>query len=377
MDLGAFNWQKFTYFLLSFFLIFFLLIEARVILLPLGFAFFIGVLLIPLCHFFERYVKKRMVSVLLAFTALGIIVSGIVLLFSYQVYRVIRNIPHISDRLKGGIARIIDWCSEAFNLSRQESAEWMENQLSGLIDAPVSWLTAGLSSSSQFIVGFVLVIIYTFLILIYRTAFKNFLLIQARPENRDQMRDLIDNITRMTKRYLSGRLIVMLILAVLNSLGLWFIGVDYPILWGCLAAILTIIPFIGTTLGGTLPLLYSIAVSGSIWQPIGVVALYAGIQQLEGNFITPKVVGMNIKLNPLAAIFAMVVGGVIWGVAGLILALPIVAAGKIILEQFDVFKPVALLFDKDIYQDQDKFFTELDEEKYRLSDFLNKEKEEY
>ena len=376
MDLGAFNWQKFTYFLLSVFLIFFLLIEARVILLPLGFAVFTGILLLPICYFFERFVKRRLLSVIITFVALAVFISGVIFLFSFQLYRVISNVPHISDGLKSGIGQIIDWYAKTFNLSRQESAEWLENQFAGLVDAPISYITSGLSSSSQFMVDLVLIGIYTFLFLIYRTSFKNFLLIQAAPENRSQMQEVINNITRITKQYLSGRLIVMLILAVLNSGGLWLLGVDYPILWGSLAAILTIIPFIGTTLGGTLPLLYSIAVSDSIWQPVGVVALYAGIQQLEGNFITPKIVGMNIKLNPLAAIFAMVVGGVIWGIAGLILALPIVAAGKIIMEQFDVLKPVALLLDKDIYQDKEKFFDELDEEKYRFSHFLQKEEEE-
>ena len=124
----------------------------------------------------------------------------------------------------------------------------------------------------------------------------------------------------------------MAILAVLNSIGLLIIGIKYAVFWGVLAALLSIIPYIGTTLGGTLPFLYAVATAGNWWQPLTVVALYAFIQQIEGNIITPKVVGNSVSINPMVALLAIILGGFIWGIAGIILAIPITGVVKILLD---------------------------------------------
>lgn len=134
------------------------------------------------------------------------------------------------------------------------------------------------------------------------------------------------------QKYLYGLLTVMAILAFLNSVGLLIIGIKYAVFWGVLAALLSIIPYIGTTLGGTLPFLYAVATAGNWWQPLAVVALYATIQQLEGNIITPKVVGSSVAINPLVALLAIIVGGFVWGVVGIILAIPIAGVIKILLD---------------------------------------------
>src|SRR5690606_7771915 len=93
-----------------------------------------------------------------------------------------------------------------------------------------------------------------------------------------------------------------------------------------------IIPYIGTTLGGMLPFLYAVATADNWWQPLTVVGMYVIIQQLEGNIITPKVVGSSVSINPLVALLAIIVGGFIWGVSGIILAIPIAGVIKIILD---------------------------------------------
>ena len=113
----------------------------------------------------------------------------------------------------------------------------------------------------------------------------------------------------------------MLILGVLNSFGLWLIGIDYPVFWGFLGAFLAIIPYIGTAIGGLLPFLYALATTSTLWQPMAVIGWFVLVQQIEGNLITPKVLGSSVKVNPFAAIFALFFGGYLWGIPGLILAI--------------------------------------------------------
>src|SRR5690606_221941 len=180
----------------------------------------------------------------------------------------------------------------------------------------------------------------------YKVAFRNFIISQFPKQNREDISEVLTSISKVSQQYFLGRLLGLRILAIRNSLGLWILGIGFPILWGTLAAILTIIPYIGTTLGGTLPFIYAFATEDSLWAPVGVVIMYQIVQQLEGNIITPKIVGGTMKLNPFVSIVAMVAGGLMWGITGLIIALPVIAIIKILFDHTELMKPIGLLLDK-------------------------------
>ena len=95
-------------------------------------------------------------------------------------------------------------------------------------------------------------------------------------------------------------------------------------------------------------------------------ALFLTIQTIEGNIITPKVVGSSIQLNPLAAILALFIGGFIWGVEGLILALPLVAILRIFMIHTDRFRPFGLLMSDDLVEREQEFLTSLDQPHHRF-----------
>jgi predicted PurR-regulated permease PerM len=105
----------------------------------------------------------------------------------------------------------------------------------------------------------------------------------------------------------------MLILGFANSVCLWIIGIDSPFLFGFLAAALSIIPYIGTTIGASIPILYAFMTYESLWVPFSVAALFWGIQMLDNNFLSPKVVGNSLQVNALAAIVSLIIGASIWG----------------------------------------------------------------
>jgi predicted PurR-regulated permease PerM len=166
----------------------------------------------------------------------------------------------------------------------------------------------------------------------------------------------------------------MLVLGVLNSAGLYFIGIKYALVWGFLGALLAVVPYIGTTVGGLLPFMYAVATTSTVWQPTAVVVLYAIVQFVEGNFITPKIVGNSVKINALAAVLSIILGALIWGVPGVILAIPLLAMLRIILDHITSFKPVALLLSDDLYAESAMYLNEYNHPRYRLSSFLMKRK---
>lgn len=168
------------------------------------------------------------------------------------------------------------------------------------------------------------------------------------------------------QKYLYGLLMVIGILAVLNSVGLLIIGIDYAIFWGIMAAFLAVIPYIGTTLGGTLPFLYALATADNWWQPVAVVGMYMVIQQIEGNIITPNVIGNSVSINPLVALLSILLGGFVWGISGIILAIPAIAIVKIVLEHNNRTKPIAFLLSNKLHKPNNSFWDKMDNDEFRM-----------
>ncbi len=160
--------------------------------------------------------------------------------------------------------------------------------------------------------------------------------------------------------------LLIIILGFANSIGLWIIGIDSPFLFGFLAAILSIVPFIGTTIGATIPVLYAFMSSDSLWVPVAVMILFWVIQTIESNFLNPKIVGSSLNVNALVAILSLLIGASVWGVAGMVLFLPFAAMLKVICEEFDQLKPIAMLIGNDISGD--------DNDKHKTSKWTEKMK---
>jgi predicted PurR-regulated permease PerM len=185
--------------------------------------------------------------------------------------------------------------------------------------------------------------------------------------------NMFKKVQKVGQKYLSGMIVLIIILGLANSLGLWIIGVDSPFLFGFLAAAMSIIPYVGTTLGASIPVLYAFMSHDSLWIPFAVAVLFWVIQLIESNFLSPKIVGSSLQINALAAILSLLIGASVWGVAGMILFLPFVAMLKVICEEYEQLKPVALLIGD---QNEDKngkqgksIFNRLEKIRIRMSKF--------
>ena len=134
----------------------------------------------------------------------------------------------------------------------------------------------------------------------------------------------------------------MLIVGVLNSVGFWWIGVDYPIFFGILTGLLLIIPYIGIWMGAALPIILSLATL-SPSHALAVVAWVAAVQFIEANFVTPLVIGSKVSINPMVAMLALLGGELLWGISGLILAIPFTAIIKVIFDHVPAMQPYGFL----------------------------------
>ena len=351
----------------------FLLLTFKGLLFPIFFALFFSFLLMPLEKWIFRRIRSKFASITLSMLLVLGAIASFLFVFGNQLILIISDMSSIQDQLKDGLQRILTFVDE--NIPYVEvpaDPEALNRTMGKLLEAPISFIGSSISNMAVFFLNAILTMIYTVFFLIYKDAFKDFLMIQFGKDKREEIGAILTGTVHLIQRYLSGLVIVIVILAFLNCVGLLLIGVEYAVFWGVLAACLVVIPYIGTTLGGTLPFLYAMA-TGEPWQPWAVVAMYVIIQQLEGNIITPKIVGSSVRLNPLFALFAVVIMGSILGIGGIVLAIPTIAVFKLIAEEIDVLKPIALLMDKDLIKKRGMFFGKYDREDFRLSTFLNQE----
>lgn len=344
------SFKKIFYVIAIIFSCFAILILAKSILIPLAFALLFSFILFPLVKRFERWGINNTFAVSLAMFSVFLIIGGIFFLFSTQIIQLSQDFSNLQDKIANAIADIRLFINENVNHSVNLNKEELINNTKGwLIESSGSILKSTFNNTAAFITGLTLTAIFTFLILLYRNGLVKGFSKFSSAENRDVTINMFKSIQQVGQKYLGGMLIVIIIIGLVNSIGLWFIGVDNPFLFGFLGAILSIIPYIGTVSGALIPMLYAFASYDSLWIVLYIAILFWSVQLITDNFLSPKIIGNQIKINPFAAILTLIIGASIWGVAGMILFLPFTAMFKVVCEQFNELKPIGLLIGERIY----------------------------
>jgi predicted PurR-regulated permease PerM len=154
----------------------------------------------------------------------------------------------------------------------------------------------------------------------------------------------LDKISKVAFQYLWGRAQVMMILGVLFFITFMLFGLPYALLFTLFGAVITIIPYIGPLLSGLLPILFSFLYFDSLNKILFFSGVVIAIQLIESYVLEPLILGKEVKLNPMVIIVAIVMGGLIWGLAGMILFVPIFAIVKIISLNHSGLEPIGFLF---------------------------------
>jgi predicted PurR-regulated permease PerM len=183
--------------------------------------------------------------------------------------------------------------------------------------------------------------------LYYREKFYKFIIMAVPARREEDARVVLRKISFVTPRYIGGVFTVVLILTILNSFGLWIVGVKYAILFGIISALFNFIPYFGTWIGASIPFMFALLTGDTPGLAFGVILLFIIIQFLENNVLTPNITGNYVNLNPLFTIIIIIIGGMVWGIIGMFVVVPVAAMLKIILEHSRTMKPYAYLIGAD------------------------------
>lgn len=337
-------WLKAPVVLLGLILLFIVMSYGKFILMPLAFSAFFAMLLNPLVKMFERWKLGRAFSIILTLLVVIIVFAGILSLISAQFIQFSERIPEVTQKLKTIANDTIQYLENTVGISQQEQSDYLKQGVSNLIDQSGSYVSSIVSTTTNIFTVMTLMPIFIFFMLynqeMYRTFFQKLFASKAGNSRVDK---LLDRVQGVTQNYLVGMLSVIGILAVLNTIGLLLVGLDHAVFFGVFAALLAVIPYIGIIIGALPPLLFSLLLTDSLLTPVFVILVFATVQFLEGNFITPRIVGSKVSINPFVAIVALIIGGQLWGIAGMILFVPLIGILKVIFDQIPEMKPYGYL----------------------------------
>jgi predicted PurR-regulated permease PerM len=229
------------------------------------------------------------------------------------------------------MSHIQQWITHRFKVPVQEQDRYFDSMVS-----KNNMLTAGsIGSLTGPILNAILIPIYTFLILIYRALFLRFLIRVTPEEHYGTLMEIVFEIKSVVRSYILGLLLEMAIVSALTAVGFWIVGVEYFIFLGVLTGILNLIPYIGIIVALVISMLVAMVSSPDFTPVIGVLLVNVAVQFVDNNILMPRVVGSKVSINALASMVAVIVGGHLAGVAGMFLALPVVAIVKVIFDRFE------------------------------------------
>ena len=314
----------------------------KIIIVPLLFSLIFAVMLYPMCKKLEYVGLSKGVA---AFTSvfLTTVFLGVIMYFAYnQVIKFAEQGPQFLAKASELYDKMQAFIADTFGVRRSSQTK-LQTQLASLANNTEVIVSSIVGFLSGFFTDVTLIPLYVFFLLYFRDFFLEFIY-KIIPLSDKEMIDLTMNqIYDVILKWMRGILIVIVIVGLLNSFGLVFLGIEYPFFFGFLASFLALIPYVGILIGSLLPALLALITKDSYWYAIGVIGVFWFIQILEGNLITPYIVGKNVSLNPLIAIFSLLLLGKLWGMAGLVLALPVTAIIKVVFDSVPVMKPYGFL----------------------------------
>jgi predicted PurR-regulated permease PerM len=329
---------KYTYFLAALILTVYAMIMAKTILLPLLFALFFSILLSPICGWLETYKVPRVLSSFAAILVGLVFLTGVGFFFYSQMSAFARDADMFVERLEELIESLDVFLTTWFAYEGEINLDRVVSEIIDFIRENTASLTRGITGAASTITAVFLVPVYLYLILLFRDLLKTFVLKafgKGIRSNEDKVRNIINKVKTLVQRYIAGLLMVIVILAVLNSIMLKLIGVDHAIFFGVFAAMLNVIPFVGPIMGSILPILYSLITMDSLIYPLIILLGFYIIQLFESNLFTPTIVGSQVSMNALATLLLIFTGAQIWGLAGMILFIPLGAIIKVICDEVD------------------------------------------
>jgi len=311
------------------------LLNLKGILVPLAFALMLAILLNPLVNRLQKWKLRRTWAILLGLLLAIVVIGGIAYFLSTQIASFSDQLPMFKKKFFELTRQLQHEVDQRFGLDMRKQNDLI-NQAEKSMQPMVGQTLGTLLVSMEMIF---LLPLYTFLFLYYKPLLVNFLYEVFAEENSKEVAGVLVKTKSAIQSYMFGLLLEALIVASLNSTALLILGVPYAILLGSMGAILNVLPFIGGILAVFLPLIIATVTKDGFSTQLGILIAYIVIQFVDNHFLMPYVVSSKVKINALASIVVVLLGGALWGIPGMFLSIPFIGVLKIIFDRIPDLQP--------------------------------------
>jgi predicted PurR-regulated permease PerM len=310
-----------------------MIVLGKDIIAPLLMAFFISIVLLPIYRFFKRKKLPDVLAIVIALLTLIVLMFGLGWFFSSQISRLAADFPQIKENVTKHLNTLSAWINTKTHFSTERQIKLINEQSNSLLNSAGNLLGGAATSLTSIFIFLGLLPIYIFLILFYKNLLLRFVFLWFPQASHPKVEEAMRETETIIKSYLVGLLIQITYITILLGGILMIIGIKHALLIGVIFAILNLIPYVGALIGNIIGVLLTLTSSQEIWPVFAVLISIAAVQFLDNNILMPRIVGSKVKINALASIVGVIVGGTMAGIAGMFLSIPVIAVLKIIFDR--------------------------------------------
>jgi len=314
----------------------------RTIFIPLFFAFLAAILLLPLVKWLQKKHIPRMIAAIVSILLFMVIIGGMIYFFSRQVIKFSRDLPNLEQKFSEKLQNMQTWISNHFHIDDEVQVSYINKSANSVVNPVVNSLATTFVGIIQFFILTIFFFVFSFFMLYHQKLLKRFLLSLFNKNHAVRVTKVIEKIRTIINSYVLGLLTEMLVLIILIFTVLSIMGIKYALLISLLAAVLNIIPYLGIYTALFVSLLITLA-NGTNTQLIEVIIVFISAHFVDANIILPRIVGSRVKMNAFITIIAVLIGHLLWGIPGMFLFIPLTAIIRIISEEVEGLKPLAIL----------------------------------
>ncbi len=317
---------------------------AAPILVPFVFAVFFASLILPISEFLERKFNAGRITSSFVSTFILLVGVGLILFFLIrQLGLFIDDLVTRKEELLAYVDVLREKIMSVTGITLQEQKDIFQARSSEFFDVFQTFLKNFLAGVTAIVVKFLVVLLYVLLLLINRDKFLKFLMMYTSEEKKKETKEIVSQLKNVANKYLWGRLQVMIILGIMYAITFYSYGLEHATLLLIFGVIVTIIPYLGPFISGLLPIIFMILFGGGTLEIVSFTVIVVIIQLIESYVLEPIIIGSEVQQSPLFVIIAILIGGALWGAAGLILFVPIFGMLKILFDHNKSLKPIGFL----------------------------------
>lgn len=321
---------------------FYILYIGQDILVPLIFATVIAILLNPVINFLCRKGMHKVLAILLVLTVALVSIGTLMYFMGSQISSFTESMPELKQKIAAIFNDLTNWVSQKFNVPKPKIAAWVDKTKGEGMNNSSAVIGETIGTLGGVLILVFLLPVYTFMILFYKPLLLEFIAQLFQRDKHKVVAEVLMETKVLIQSYLVGLLLEAALVAALNSIALLIIGIKYAVLIGIIGALLNVIPYIGGLVAIAIPMLLAIATKEPI-AALWVFIAYIIVQFIDNNLFVPKIVASKVKINALVSIIVVLIGGALWGIAGMFLSIPLTAIVKVIFDRIDTLAPFGFL----------------------------------